>query len=1597
MADNTLVLCGGTGAHVALAYLRLHFLGAALGYFRGGDGKLAVFPELFLVDQDAGDGSNAGSTAWQMVRFLVEHHPGRMDRASRMGRNEPPSILEVRPLPVGRKNEWYRPPHDSLQGRFGSSPLLPVLFAEKQRLIEYSKGMMGSPALGSMLFKLKEYDERETGVNNDEVFGELLRKEGRIVVAGSGVGGTGASVTPTLARRLADKRGNSVMAAILLSWFKFDEQVADPVLRERAAIKNRILQQNAHSALEFCGQSLARHVATVPIGMPEGSLVLREFTGDFAQPICESFAHYVAALAGFRHFTSENPYGQGLFAMGALGRGKLDGPTAIPGGTLQDLVNRAATLVDLLGVWSRMLKAAQTDRIVPALYGAIRKLADPVAVANALEEEAGRYKEQLDEVAAVLDLKPQIQGGLSFEQRCRDFLAKKALETGPEPSPLRTALALFYRAADQVSEAASEQNLLKLLPGHPQTSHWPDLHSAGITIPVRQNGDLNMVPEGNIAVVLQAIVSRECLSANGWPHPLAAADFFKDAIRQRDSTAWRQLEILLVGVASGQLEAREIEIPAAEEAVSLEAVVREYERREGFEGIARLGIYRKNARGEERLIAFSSPFTVLAPLPFLDDAADNALWQELWETLSGAANGESWKTAEAPLRWREERAVWLVRSWLARERSTRGEDGPSWSQLFAGLPAHPPVSVGIGKGLRVYWRGSQLVDVSLPHSGNPNWIPEASVPEREATELRRHLPELAAVESFSEVDFEMPNVGLVHAWWREHLDELRQSGRIFAFGQLPDRQVAIGTLVGGTVHKTIFSGSLILDRPEIAIQKVTPLEQRPIFGEQGTAAGARRFPDIPLKAEYFGLVADAGRPLLAVAKTAESFRDFRSPAIEKPDPAGRPLVTWRLPVLGRRDPLNISISLVEEPVSAAHWMVWPRFRSADPARWRTYYLYDYCRNPSLVCDVLWLEGTSPGVSRLQLKERQSPFPRMEPLRYSTQQDSRAHTGGPPLALCLRNHRTGEQRGLYLVPLEVLREAEIRLNLAIDFGTSHSVVAIEQGAERTKKVVKLAPELDPAARSRALSLHVSEDREHLSEDGGLEESGNWMPNYRKKAGNMVPSELLLYRTLNQATGDDLAAWVPLQHYTIPPLDLSRGDLGELIVSGFKWDASSSHFQGREPQLREHYQSLLLELALADVVANELRNIPSGNVGVTFCYPLRSQREQILALRSAIDVVLRRTASSTGIRTVAYDEIGILDESRAAAVRREQAGEVCLVADLGGGTLDVLISGYDAQRRRLDEVADSVRLGGNLLLREMIQASASYMPRNGGWDDYPESKLNAWIRGKGAASLWGPDAGSKPRFAELNVTGFERPAEANLARQVINRYFSLIVDFLARNLAAYLTGVWYQKVLPVDHGCLSVSVQLRGNGWRLRYQSEGENERNQAVQEMVRRRLAALWEELPDDAKNLPLPTSWLESGGYSSVEAKTASAMGAVGEAMSHEEVRSRWHTCTLVEVEVLRDNGVQPVPWIARVPFDTGGLNRVQLTRVWPAVPIDPAGVERPVVIRGLDAELQGHVNRALQSEGRLDETFFAAPVSAEVWETLFRVPQFWPHKQGAR
>ncbi|HVT14654.1 MAG TPA: hypothetical protein VHQ90_00545 [Thermoanaerobaculia bacterium] len=1644
--DNTLVLCGGTGAHVGVALLRLHTLGYALGYLdQAGQHQPFNFPKVFLVDQDAGIGRDHVQTAWELAHSLVSRHPGQHDWQAAVGSPRGPELVEVTPLPIGPQQDWYKPPFSTLASRFASSELLPALASPKQRQIDYSKGMMGSPAIGSLLFRLKHYDERSRDLNQDEIFSQMLLRRGRAVVAGSGVGGTGAAVGPTLARRLAELEGNEVMAVMILNWFQFieDESEGDKERREKAQLRNRIMRENANSALEFYGQSLASTVAAVPVGMPERALLRRHFTADLGQPFLESYIHAVAALCAYRHFLASKTYDAGLYIMGAVEGGRLDPRTAIPGGTLQDLANQAATLAELLATWQGVLaRDHRGKRVRPAIYDAVGTLAaDPGQVAAELGKLIDHFRAQLDWMRDTLAVQAVPDHHLSLEAASRRRLGEERRGLGAggrNTSPVAIAAALFRWSADWIREIASEGNGLRVQAAQVSGGQWPDIQYDGIGAAARANGDLTRLPTANITAVLDAFVDRRLLSCNGWPHPLAAADFFRHALQHRNALAMRQLELMLAGIVSEVLELRPLSPQRVTgSAISLETLAAEY-RRQGYEGLAEFGVYlREPAR---RLVGFNAPHTLLCPVPRLEDE-DDEVWQQLWTTLSGATDDAPWAEAITPARWGTyDLAVRQVRSWLDLQKRTNPDPPPAWAQAFAWYRGDP-ATFGVGAFITVYWStaaGLHALRLSLPtpDDDEPAQLPEGT-PSLDEAEMFQRVPKLrvlkdnAGHELFSMIELAMPeHEGTVRAWWDDHLKLLLQGGLVDFYSRTESGALVVGVRQEGILHGTVFSNSLVLRRKAILVTSCTPLYQEPVPGSS-TPEGMMRYPDIPLNADYLDLVkVPEGGDLIALARRGEKLDSPGWRPIESRDPRGRPLLRWTLDLRGRSAPLTAEIRFDEEvpPAKAhrAHIMIWPRFRTKSGAGWKTYYLYERCTDPRLACDTIWLDAAAgnPYPARLRRRRRADSRDPSYPLSFQAASDAASeatsaepgHTGGPPLALSLRNTATGEECGLYLVHLKSLPESKLSVSVGLDFGTSHSVAAVRTAQDQAQQV-ELAPELDPVNAGRGLTLHISEHRSHVTgprRNAGILASGSWLPTYRERGEGVIPSELLLISgTLDEVRAQNVAAWLPMRDFTIPPIDIERSDLASYVLTDFKWDTGSEYFRGHEPELRAHYLGLLLELVMADVVFNRVGSFPTEPMQITFTYPLRSPGPQVEALRDSLGRVLRRATSSFGINLQLAKGIGIYDESRAASLPTRNLGEVCLVADLGGGTLDLFITAkYSEERegREADggggnDVADSARLGGNLLLRHIAEHPESYLPRDSSWltgdPREREAKLRTWMRGKGASVLFGLEPSHDVRLEQMDVRGFQKPAEADGARRLLDRYFRLIIDYMARNLVAFLAKQWFptiDRLNPDYRDKLKISVQLRGNGWRLRYQKQGYVQATQSIQNEVKRRVQELW--LLVDGNSYPVPAEdrrWGRPADYSVPDPKPAPIKRVVGEglAMRYEEVRERWYTHTLVDLKVLRNGAFARIPWYSRVPFATGGSKHVELETITPPLVLSSRDVDVKVEITELDAALQGSVNLALQQDGSVAEGMYVAPVAPLIWEAVFGSRQFWPDQEG--
>ena len=1566
---NTLIACGGTGAHIALAFVRLHALGDPLGFFGNGarsDRRMGL-PDLYLVDQDSGDGSDeAGPTAWQTLRRVLEEHPSRAD-GDETGRRWP-IPRDVTPLPVGASRDFLADGMTSLEARYPNSSYLKCLFSPEQRGIDFSRGMMGSPAVGASLFKLKSFDTRpdDPDINHDEVYNQLLGVNGRIAVVGSGVGGTGAAVGPTLARKLSDSDDKHVMAVMLLNWFEFDElaeHLGDD--RLRAQRRNRVMRENADSGLRYYGIRLAGHAATVPIGIPKSGMSRRRFTGDNHQPVHEVYPHAAAAICCLRQFLHDDVYSNGLYHLDAEDPTGLGLGTGLPGGgTIGDMASQGETLVKTIETYERVLASSDSAPIPPILCQLLGNRRG--AVGRALAELRRRYRMNLEWLQEIVSSTPsQIEGRFTVEAAIRKRLAEDSLGRFGTESPERAASQVFRWLARWVRHAAGTSQ-----PSLPGGVYWPEIRvDEGLTPSPKSSGALQTVLADRVRATLSSFVKPSLMSQNGWPDPIAAADYFREAIAEGGAADMRQLELLFAGLLAGELRLRRIR-SGDDRAVSLDALVVD-RRKQGEDGLARYAIERSAPGGG--VMGFTAADTVFCPVPGLPDAE----WSGLWRSVTGHRSAD-WK--EAGQSWgRATPDAQRIRAWIkACSRRHRSATPPPWTRVFDGVGARRR-GYGGGIRLRVRWKTDELIDVFLPTRGEsslPQGLPEADPDEF----VREHAEVMEGGErKFWRVPFEIAGEGEVHGFWEDHLRHLQAAGKIeFFAADSATREVYLVIWSDGYRRITLPS-TLVLRRRDIGIRSCISMTQ--VSVPKSDTPPGDLYPHYPVRWRYFDLLMpDRGdQTLLGRLKQGNPPEELPQPEVDAEQ------ATWRLRLRGRAEPMNFVVK--REAKHKAHWMVWPRFHSLD---WKAYYVYQHCTDRRIRVDALWL-GNRPaqhGGSEITLSRSPAEDDRSYPVHFQ----GRAHRGGPPVAVCARKGR--EEIGLYLVGLDQLRDAPARMQIGIDFGTSHTTAAVKLG-DREEETVQLSPELsDDAGSNRSLSVHVSENMEHVRDPNEALVQGTWFPRYvEETVGDLKglwPSEILTREEVGHVSRrePEIQDWKPVRDYVIPPVGVLRKDLAEHLIANFKWN-TSKEFQGRETDLRRIYLDRIIEQTLAEAFVKHGRPSDQDAIQFTFTYPLRTPSSDVRQYQDTLRAVLRHGSRGLGCRLELHNGVGMFDESHAARVGTNRFGDVTMVGDLGGGTLDLIISAQDGSGIAFGDVADSTKLGGNVLLKVMADREGA-LPL--GWGPDPDTRLaqlRAWVRAKGLPALFGPDDSRITECAELGVRGFDDSAGPREGRAIVGRYFFLVGEFMARSLTAYLARHWLPQVAEGDRNSLRIRVYLRGNGWKLWHEGSGYDQIGKAIQNRAMGTVRRLWGTI-DHAPDAPGGDRW-KSDHHNAGEAdraKTDVVRHVVNRSQRPESVRDKWFSHALVELSKLHGKGApDPVNWFEKVPFPAGGKGTtIEFAEVRPVILLSGQKATKREEVLRLPVDLTRRINSYLQERGDWvgdDQQHYQAPIAAWVWEAV--------------
>ncbi len=1552
---------------MALAFMRLHALGDPLGFFRKGTESMDL-PAVYLVDQDRGDGTDAGRTAWQEFRRVLDGHPAHDDVDPRA----------LTPLPVGADQNFLADGMTNLMRHYSDSDYLDCILSPEQRIIEFSRGMMGSPAVGSLLFKLKSYDTRsdDPDVNHDAVYHQLLNLKGRIAVVGSGVGGTGAAVGPTLAEELSGVDERKVMAVMLLNWFEFDElheQIGENLYR--AQRRNRMMRENAHSGLRYYGKRLAEHVAIVPVGIPDAAMAQRVFSGDNHQSKLEAYPHAVAAICCLRQFLDADTYSNGLYHLDAEDPFRLSSGIGLPGGgTIGDLAAGGKTLVATLEIYQKVLGGSSDTAVVKPIFCELLEGRRQEA-AEELDKLRSHYSDNLKWLVDKM-LKGEspklVQGSFASEAAIRERMRNYRLESSRLVPPGRVASEIFGWLAEWVREKIPIST-----PAVAQDVYWPEMFDdQGLALSPRKSGELQKVSKSNVQTTLDSFVDRSLIAQNGWPHPLAAVDYFREAVSEKPKDqpiAIRQLELLLLGLFVGELELRRNE-RQDKRLMSLDGLVDDHRRNGG--GVHLVGQALKRTGQAGVVMGFTAPGTLFCPVPDLPDSE----WSRLWDSLTGKKDTD-WKAPKSS--WgRASSSVRRIRAWVeACKRRRPHETPPPWTRIFDGIQPRP--GYGGGAEVEVRWGGNELVKFFLPTRDEKDLPSDAKNLER--ADLEKFLHKCGEVTTgggrkFRRFKFEIADNGKKHGIWDDHLRHLQKVGDIEFFGEDAERSevYAVIWLETREYRLVTLPDTLVLRRGDIGIRSCVPMEQRNI--PNGDTPGGLLYPDYPLRWRYFDLVMPQG----AQSESEESVLDI----LRRGDVSAKPKqpevsesgqeATWSLRMRGRSDSVDFAVKLeISDPKHSAHWMVWPRFHARN---WKAYYVYHHCTNPNIGINALWLNYKE---SRVALFRTEVKYGRSNPIRFS-QPDAR-HKAGPPVALCAS--MANDEIGLYLVRLDRIGSAAAPVQIGIDFGTSHTTAALKLGDQEMP--VDLSPELLSKEGKHKLVLHVSENMDHIEnedEDGPLIR-GTWLPRYvKKQVGDLKglwPSEILTIKEVKTLKNEmpNIQNWKPGLDYVIPPVGLLRRDLPGHKIGNFKWNTSTD-FHGKESELRKIYLDRIVEQVLAEVFVRCGR--PTDAVRFTFTYPLRTPSKDVKEYRQMLNAVLDDGSESLGCTLALHDGVGLFDESRAAKVGTGLSGDVSMVGDLGGGTLDLIISAVGEQ---FEDTADSVKLGGNVLLR-LIADGEKMLPAGWGDDDKARfANLTAWVRTKGLTGLFGADEERVKDCSELGVRGFDDSISPKKGQILIHRCYFLIVEFMARNLTAYLATHWLPKA--TDRKRLRIRVYLRGNGWKLWH--ENYNEIGRSVQKRVMEATQRLWPTLEVDFA-FPGNSKWeIDHHEVGQTDrAKRDVVKEIVGRSRDPESVQNKWFSHTLVQLEKVEEDGRrETTKWYDRIPFRTGGKGtNVELSEIHPEIPLSSLCAGKPEMVVKLPVNLTRRINRNLRDKGELvgdAQLDYQAPIAAWVWEAVLQ------------
>ncbi|MEO8382840.1 MAG: hypothetical protein ABI779_24495 [Acidobacteriota bacterium] len=398
----------------------------------------------------------------------------------------------------------------------------------------------------------------------------------------------------------------------------------------------------------------------------------------------------------------------------------------------------------------------------------------------------------------------------------------------------------------------------------------------------------------------------------------------------------------------------------------------------------------------------------------------------------------------------------------------------------------------------------------------------------------------------------------------------------------------------------------------------------------------------------------------------------------------------------------------------------------------------------------------------------------------------SHEGGMPAALGLRSS-VQRSTGVAYVPKrhdpDLTWGGTATASIAVDFGTTNTIVYYQPKGGRI--VARAATHgLDPrrfAERVQWLAQNDSWANDEVI--GGFLPGPRYRPNAVDRY--IIPSEVW-------RIGRD---GIPLIRWnSVPP-----GSGAPSMTAQFKWDSKELGEEGNAPTRRAYLREVLLQSLPAVLQAFDPVRVAAVRVGTA--YPLAFEHQARVGFRSVLDEVAREVAALTGLEVNAAFSI---NESKACVNAFGSFNhETFLVADMGGGTLDVALFSVDPDETIAIHQMGSLRYAGE----DCVKALSEQTPDSNDAEQRRSELRDAIGRGESSKKFG-------KHSSEKIVTQFATIAFEFL-RTMVAAYRKSKSGAVGKGRAAAKSPSEGKGVPPEE-----IRLVLVGNGWHLIEAFSGE---------------------------------------------------------------------------------------------------------------------------------------------------------------------------------